>query len=295
MNNKRITKFLAISSLIGIVYCMAVFIYTNSLLKPEIYVPANKITMVGYFILPTYFILGLYHVSLLADALKVLANKEKNTFIHSLYIILIILSGITLLSDISILSDIGNEYMFYNVKDQWLMLYGFTIFHLIMVICGIQSSRKNKDTKIYLLEGIRNDAMFISIYQITFICGLLGIGGIILSMSGLISSIITERYKIVYMLLFSGLSLFPLLSFLVYWIVKNKTKPFSAWFDEMQIFNTAIGALVSIIITLPLIIIFTLVSIHIISLQGSFWLLLIFFIFLVTFSGTVMLKNRISN
>lgn len=292
MKNKNLIKnILAFASILGMSYCFAVFIYTQTSLKATAPV-SETVTGLGYFVLPAMFLAGIYHVLLLFRALKALAGKQKNIFIHSLYIYMIILSGITLLSDVTIISDIGKEYSLLDVSGQWHILYVFTLFHIAVMILGTIFIKNAVGT--HLLEEIKNgnDAMFISMNQIGIMCGVLGIAGVIVSVSGTMENIILETYRAAWMMFLSCLALFPLVLFIIYWAIKYRKKPLAVWLDEKQALDSAIGALVSTLIALFLIVIFMIISIFAVDLPAILWLSIIFFIYLITFSGTILTRNR---
>jgi len=180
------------------------------------------------------------------------------------------------------------------VSEQWLILYGFTVFHLITIIFGTLYIKKDIITGIHLFEEIKsgNDALFLSMHQIDFFCGLLGICGVIFPLSGIMSTAFTERYRESWMILLSGLALTPFILFSIYWIIKNRNRPFTEWLDEKQASDTAIGALAATVIALPLIALFVILSLSVISLSAPFWLSFLFFMILTAFTGTVIMKTR---
>jgi len=88
------------------------------------------------------------------------------------------------------------------------------------------------------------------------------------------------------------IALTPFILFSIYWIIKNRNRPLPEWLDEKQVSDTAIGALVATITALPLIALFIVLSLNVISLPAPFWLSFLFFTILTAFTGTVIMKNR---
>ncbi len=292
MNKQWITNLLAALAILGIVYCIAAFLYMQPRLTPELPALTDTIRNLGNCTIPAYIFIGIYHLILLVSALKTLADKEKSSFSHSIYVALLILSGVTLLSDVSLLSDIGKEYTLWDVSGEWLLLYGFIALHFIVMIYGTYSRIKNRAPEQKLFEAIKNgnDVLFVAMHQIGFVCAFLGLASVIVS---LISDV-AQPYRTALMLLLSGLAVIPLVSFAVYWGIKNRRKPVSVWVDEKQMFDSAIGALIANAITLPLIVLLIAASLIEVTLPPSFWLALIFFINLGVFTATIMLRNRVN-
>lgn len=291
-----VNNILAILSLAGMVYCFAVFFYLQPALVPALAEPTPLMNALGSATWLVYALVGIQHLVLLVHVLNVQLDQEKSSFLYSIYIVAVLGSGLTLLSDITILSDIGKEYRFWDVSQQWFILYGFTLFHLLVVAYGTVFRRTHPSTNQRIFDVIRsgNDTLFLSLNQISLICGVLGICGVVFPISGLMDTVIPERFQTAYMLFLSALALVPVLLFAVYWLVKNRDKPLSTWLDEKQTYDAATGALVSLMVTLPLMGIFTILSVWVARLQAPFWLLLAFFTQLIALSGTVISRNRMT-
>lgn len=293
-NNKPVMNGLAALSLAGMIYCFIVYLYIQAELVPALPEPAEALKNLGGSTLLFILLAGVYHIFLLIHALKVLGDKVK-TFVHSFYVVMIILSGILLGSDITVLSDIGKEYRLFEVNEQWLILYGCTALHIAVIVYGTVLYRKNRSSSKHLFDELRNgnDAMFLSVFQIGFICGLLGIAGVIFPMSGIMDTVFTERYKAAYMLLLAVLALLPAILFISYWAIRNKNKPVSTWFDEKQSFDAAFSAVFTLAATFPLVVILIIASVCIAGLPASFWLFLLIFIQLAVFAGSVTWRSRL--
>lgn len=291
MNKYKTANILAVFSIIGIVYCVFTFLYIQPRLTPETTTLPQLIRTLGNFTLPIYVILGIYHLVLLVSALKLFVDKVKGTFVHSFYVVVLILSGITLCSDITLLSDIGKEYVLWDVSSQWWLLYGFMAVHLVVVVYGTISRIKNHGKGQPLFEAIRagNDTLFVGMNQIGFVCALIGIAGVFSSRI----EAITQPYQTGYMLLLSGLAVAPLVSFFIYWAIRNRSKPVAGWFDEKQVSDSTAAALTALAVMMPLTIAAIITSLFVTTLPASFWLALLFFATLGAFTGRIMLKNKI--
>jgi hypothetical protein len=293
MRTKKIaTRALAALSLAGLLYCFAAYLYIQPRLTPAMPEPTAAIRTVGNFTMPALFLAGLYHILLLARAFRTLAERERNLFPHSLYMVAVVLSGATLLSDLTLLSDIGKEYARWDVKDQWLMLYGFTAFHCIVVACGVLAGGRGARRDAAPREPVcGSDAFFLTMHQIGAACGVLGIAGLFLSLR----DIVPDRFRDPWMLAVSCLALFPLAVYLVYMIVRNGRRPIATWFDEKQTADTAIGALFAIFVVLPLLLAAAAVeAVTDTGLPEPFWPMLAFFCSLAVLSITALARTRMT-
>ena len=106
MKNKTLFSILGIASLVMLAYCLVAYIYLQSTMTPDLPELTEGIKTIGNMTIPALAVVGVYHLVLLFNALKTI----KASFINSFYIVCIVLSGITLLSDLTLLSDIGKEY-----------------------------------------------------------------------------------------------------------------------------------------------------------------------------------------
>ncbi|MCG8515930.1 MAG: hypothetical protein MI740_17530 [Halanaerobiales bacterium] len=291
-NKKLLINVFSIITLLLFAYCLFAYIYIQSQLTVTMPEPTRVVKILGSITIPALLIIGLYHLFLLVHALKILTTKTEKIFSSSVYIVMIVLSGITLLSDIILLSDISKEYLLWDVSLQWLMLYGFTVFHLLVVLAGIISVQKNPVANLKLFKEIDrgSDNLFLAIHYIAFTTGLVGISGIIFAMTGLVVPADFNRH---FMLIAVRLALFPLTLIIVYWVVKMRNKPLREWIDEKQLADTSFGALASLFFTLPLYALICLIDLFTVwSLPVSFWVMLIFLIQLVVFSTVVIIRNR---
>ncbi len=289
MKRKKINNGLFLISLTGFLYNFINYFYLRSVLIPSLQKPTPQMINIGNIIIFSLIWIGIYHLYILFQVLKSLPSSEKIWF-QSGYLVFLILSGITLLSDATLLSEIGKEYLLWNVKGQWIMLFGFTLFHLVVVVIGFYTVQKKPFNSINLFEALKSDQdiWFLTLNQIGAICGLLGFVAFILSLT----IPMPERFRDDLLLIFSTLAAIPWIAFMIFWIYKNRKKTPSQWLDEKQSQDSTVAAFITLIISMPLIIILTFTTgANIIPLSSSFWLALTFFVQLSIFSITVTSRN----
>jgi hypothetical protein len=76
-------------------------------------------------------------------------------------------------------------------------------------------------------------------------------------------------------------------------MVRNRNKPLSAWFDEKQTTDTAVGGLCAMMVVMPVLVILSAVDLRIdLEPPFAFWLMLLFFLCLTLFSFCVLMRSR---
>ena len=242
----------SLTAIVSQVYCLVAYRYLQPLLKMDLAEQTPAMERVELMIIPALMITGLYLLYQLINALKVLPKVKEALLLHSLYIVFLVISGILILSDVALLSDIGKEYPYWDVSEEWSLLYFFGAMHLTAILVSIiyrwkyhtEEGLKNLFAK--AREG--NDILFILLNQIAFICGILGLL-VIMVFQTIIEA---GNYRICVISVLSILSLMPLLLFAVYWILKCRKKNGQRWLDEKQVSDTCFGSMVTLAVGMPI-------------------------------------------
>ena len=286
MKNKTFLTVLGIVSFVMLAYCIYAYIHLQSELTPDLVELSTGIKTIGNMIIPALAVVGIYHLVLLVNALKTI----RGSFWGSLYIVCITLSGILLLSDLTLLSDIGKEYLLFDVTGSWLMIYVFTALHILAIIWGFIYMRKNPaDRKLFEASNDREGRIFLSMHHIGLISGMLGFCGVI---AANVQKAVAERFTDSLMVIMTGLALIPLILFAIYWIVKLVRIPRRSWLDEKQFSDTMFGALFSMVVAVPLYALICVMDLLGIELNIMTWILGVFFIQLGVFSSVILTRNR---
>jgi len=273
-----------LSMVVTFIYILTIiaFVVMQTKLTPEMKTLTPFIESLSIFIVISYAAVGIYHIFLLSIALKGLTGR----LVDSLFLAGVIFSGITLLSDAVQLSEIGKEYLYFNVSEQWYFLYGFALVHLIVMLVGSIKAWKEKD----VLPDIKPDILFISLNQMILISCSVGLAWVIAS---IVKMPVPEKYMPTFFVLIIGLSFAPAVVFIVHWFWKMKKIKVSMWFDEKQISDIASGALTAFLIALPIYLAaFAEEALAINIFPSYIWIMLLFLIQLGIFSGTVMFKTH---
>ena len=286
MTKRNILKAYGLISIIIYALCIGTYFYLRRELVPELTEITPLINIISGFIIITHVIIGIYHLVMLVNGLKNLTGR----FIFSIYISLVIISGITLLSDAAQLSDIGKEYLYFDIASQWNILMGFAFFHLITMIVGTIILWKSKIGEKLFRPAMDNEELFMSIHQIGLITGVLGLAGTIITSTGIL---VPERYTAHFMVFTAGLVMAPSVLFATYWILKLRKKPLNEWLDEMQVKQAATAAIISLALSVPIYILAVISQIlKVMDYGTAFWVLVLAFVQITIYSLTVLIRKR---
>ena len=280
----RLTGLWGVLSILGMAYCLAAYFYLRAQLTPAMPEPAPAIDWIGVLALPALAVVGIFHLILLYRAIQRLAGMAAGRFPHSLYLVAIVVSGLLLATEPVQLSEIGKEYVLFDVSGQWLFLIGSTLFHLAVVTVGFFRMREPAGGAV----DSRSDAFYTTMHQVGILCGGLGMLGVMsYTQWGVL-----ERYRAFLILPLSALALWPWGTILAFLIFRNRGKPLGAWFDEKQTGDMAAGALCAMMTVMPLLVVLSAVDLRAeLEPPLSFWFMQLFFLCLIVFSAAVLIRG----
>jgi hypothetical protein len=289
---KIVINSLGILSFLGLLGSLWIYKTLQPQLIPVNAIPTPEMNSLGNLPVPILFISAIYHVILFLYALQFYRSAPRYLFLHSLFVVGVILSGINLLTDLTILTDIGHEYLYWDVSSYWMYLYVDTVFHLGIVGLGLLVNWKAPELDLKgLFQQIRNgdDLIFRSMHQMGLICAVIGFVGIYWA----VRYDVGESYRAGYVLLAVIFALFPRAFMVAYWGIRNSKKPLREWMDEKQFSDMAFGSLIMTTISMPLIVVAAVLSaLDVIRIPAYAWLMLVFMLMLGSHSLVMVWKNR---
>lgn len=289
MKNKTGNIILFALSLVSMTYNFIVYRYFQRSLVPSLPEPTQEMINLGNFVILALFFIGIYHLYLLIQSLRSLSSQTKLLW-QSMFLVMLILSGITLLTDATLLSENAKEYQLWDISGQWMMLFGLSLFHLLTFILGFINLQQSPQPMGKFFETLKKeqDIWFVALNQIGVICGFLGLAAIL----GSLFFPIPDRYRQSLLLIFTLLAVTPWATFTIFWFFKNRGKKPAQWLDEKQILDSAYAAFITLIISMPIIAIAILITgINLITLTTPYWLVLVFSIQLSVFSFTFLKRT----
>jgi len=273
-------KILTILALILTIMVIGTFLYMQPRLVPQLEQLTPMLEGMSIFIVIAYFIMGIFHLVILKTALEWLSGR----LLDSLFLTGVVFSGITLISDAVQLSEIGKEYLYWDVSMQWYFLYGFALVHLIVAVFAFIKVFNKKERPV-----ITGDALFYSLNQMLLIACSTGLAGIIISSIWMPVAI---EFMATFIILAIGLSFAPVVLFILYWLWKKRMQSFSDWFDEKQLSDIARSALISFLFSLPVYFTaFTTEAMNSRIFPSYVWIMIIFFFQTALFSVSVLART----
>jgi hypothetical protein len=242
----------------------------------------EEIYMVGNILIPAVMIIGIYHLMILFRGI----TKIDNQWEGALFIALVILSGLSILLEAAQLSDVGKEYAVRDLSGDWVFMYLTLLINFIVCLWGTVRIIISKK-----IERPSVDIMYMVATKIGLICGIVGLVSVIFSYSGIM---VSERYMNT-LLIFMGIwTLMPLGFFIGYFILKTWKVEVTKWFDEKQLLDSSIAALIALgtSVVLYFFVIFVTVSEIVINLSIAGWIFTVLFFQLTVFSGIITFRNK---
>jgi hypothetical protein len=283
---------LGILSVFGLSFCFRVYQILQAELVPEKPVPSDEMNLLGGFTVLILFFVAIYHLILFMYALQKYAEDPEPLFMHSAYVVALILSGINIFTDYTILTDISHEYPYWDVSAYWMYLYICNAVHLAVVAFGLVKTWHTPPIRLAaLFEQIRSgdDKLYRSMHQIGLMSAVIGLIGLVWAL--LVD--LTEPYKTMWLFVVMIFALVPVGFMVVYWGIRNRKKPVRKWMDEKQFSDMAFGALSMSAFMLPLLVVFAVVSyLNVFLLNATAWLLFSFFFMLLIYFAVMVIKNN---
>jgi hypothetical protein len=199
-----------------------------------------------------------------------------------------ILSGLMLLADIALLSDIGTQYtMSLETQGEWIILfisYGLHVVSLVLIVMTVFSNLQRE--KGPAERVLKDEVLFLSLHSTGVICGMLGLMGVITGLFSGFSLWIMEGLIVT----LSGLILSPYLVILFIWLFRCFLGNLGPSLDEKQSQDLARAGMFSMIISLPMMVGFFGLQVSSFSQEAwsVLWMPLLIFLVLTIFSGLVL-------
>ena len=234
-----------------------------------------------------------FHLAILFHTLFFIPRMEKNFFWGAFYFSLLILSGILLVSDGALLSDIGKEYIQWEVTQEWNMLYAFSSLQLMTMMVGwilLASSKEKVPFAIFPKAEKFDETIYIITAQVGLICGILGL----FMLPSPYYFEVLERYRSNYIMILSLLALVPFISSIIYWLLRNRGKHLQQLMDEKQFQDISLGTVFAILIlTILLFLGMILSNIGVIDLNNPIFGFLAIDSIIIAISSTVLIRTRL--
>jgi hypothetical protein len=214
--------------------------------------------------------------------------QKKTSTLVILAIVTGIISGLMVLSDITLLSDIGKEYaQGWQTRGEWKILFNSYGLHILSLVLAMVSIIKNlRDDKKPAEQVMKDEVLFLSLHTTGLICGGLGLLGVVAGLFSDLSLWMMERIVVVMGLIV----LSPYLVILGIWIFRRNLGGVTPGLDEKQFQDLATAGLWTLIFTLPLMLLFFGLQLSSLAKESwsALWLPLLVFSALISFSSLTL-------
>ncbi len=237
-------------------------------------------------------VLGLFHLWGITGLILQFRYLKSASILRAIAFVIGILSLFFLAVDVAMLGDIGKEYpLHFDVSGEWRIVFiGHSVHGLFAALLGVQSAlgltkfSKNKKTE----AAMKDEVVFLTVQQVGVISALLGLACLlVLTRAG-----IPQIYLGGLLFLSCIVVLIPYGLAATFWFfTKRKEKP-ADWYDEKQFSDLSLGALIALIVTVLLTIIFyALASFKVMEVTMALWFPFYLLLTLLIFSGSILRRN----
>ena len=238
-------------------------------------------------------IIAFYQLTSVIALLVHLITQRKTSRLVVTAITIGIISGLMVLGDITLLSDIGNEYEAgMQTRGEWMILFTSYGLHLLSLGTGVVALVGNlKGDAQPPEQPIKDEVLFLSLHTTGVICGILGLMGVV---AGIFSRLDPWMLQMVVGMT-SLLIIAPYLVILAIWIFRRFWGLPSPDLDEKQYQDLARAGLTTLLALLPVLAIYYRVQI---TQEGGIfavlWFPLTLFMVLSLFSSMALRAYRYS-
>ncbi len=203
-----------------------------------------------------------------------------------------IISGLMILGDITLLSDIGSEYEAgLQTRGEWWILFSSYGLHLVSLVLGLLALFRNLHQDPGSREQVvKDEVLFLSLISTGIISGWLGLLGVFGALAADISLWMMERIAP----MLSLIILSPFLVLLVIWLLRGVLSGVKPSLDEKQLQDLSTASLWTLVISLPAMIVFFGLQRSPLARESweALWLPLLLFLSMTSFSSFTMRHFR---
>jgi hypothetical protein len=292
LKNLRVTSIgLGVIAASSLVYNLILFAY----LYPKVLhfeILDGQMEILGLLSGLSLVLIGIFHLVTVITLLAQIIFQRSAGILKILTIVIGIISGLLLLSDLSMLQDISKQYVQgWNSASEWTILFINHGLHVLFTILAFVTlatriGRENHPEE----SAVKDDVLFIATHTTGLLCGMIGLIAILVALVTRLRLSIFEILSVT----IGVLVLLPYLFALSVWLFMKRKEKITDWLDEKQFLDISRASLLTILITLP---IMTLISVlqRIIgfgNVLDFIWFPLFIFLTMVSFSSVTLYLSR---
>jgi hypothetical protein len=233
-------------------------------------------------------ILALFQLISMITLLAYLLKQKRTSALLIFAIVTGIISGLMIMGDMALLSDIGKEYQLgWQTRGEWIILFiSYGLHILSLVLAMTQIIRSLNEAQAQVEQIMKDEVLFLSLHSTGVICGALGLIAVIAGLISDLSLWMIERLVVV----MGMIILSPYLVLLGIWIFRRKLGDVTPGLDEKQFHDLAVAGMWTMVGEIPLMVIFFSLRFFPVAKESwdALWLPLLVFPTLTTFSSLTL-------
>jgi uncharacterized membrane protein len=236
-------------------------------------------------------VIGFFHlITVMTLVLQVIVSRSAG-FLRILTIVIGIISGLLLLSDLAMLQDIGKQYALgWNTAGEWTILFinhGLHVIFTVLALLALLTKRKGENPPEE--AALKDEVLFNAAHMTGLLCGGIGLVATVIVLVARIP-ILVEILSIPV----GVLILLPYLLMLGIWLFFKRKEKVREWLDEKQFQDIARAGLWTTILLPPcMIAIGVLQLVNGVDSAWSYtWLPFYIFLAMLVFSSTALASAR---
>jgi len=240
-------------SAVALVYNTVIFLYLYPRVTQFVELDPNWESY-GIVAAINIILIAIFHLASVFTLLAHLITAKKTSLLKVLTITLGIISGLMILADIALLSDIGKEFVQgWQTRGEWIILFiSYGLHSLSMALILISLFRNIQAETEPADNVIKDEVLFLSLHSTGVICGWLGLVGVLAGIMTKLPAWMMER--IIPML--GGVILSPYLVILFIWSIRRYLAGVKPDLDEKQFQDLSRAGLCSLLFSVPIMILY---------------------------------------
>ena len=246
----------------------------------------------GVVVAISFFTISLFQLCSVGTLLGHMIVQKKTSTVVVLAIVTGIISGIMILADMTLLSDIGKEYVQgWQTRGEWIILFiSYGLHYVSLGLAMISIIRNLRHDAVPAEQVMKDEVLFLSLHTTGLICGGLGVFGVLVGLTSDLSLWMMERLVPILGLII----LSPYLTILGIWLFRRRLGSGTPGLDEKQFQDLASAGLWTLILTFPLMLLFFALQLSSIEKEAwpVLWLPFLLFPALTVFSSLTLRSFR---
>jgi hypothetical protein len=230
----------------GMIYNLTLFTY----LRPRVLnfeALSEQTILLGDLTALSLILIGVFHLCTVITLLLQITVQKSASTLKVIVGVIGIISGLLLLSDLALLSDIGKEYVEgWDTSSEWTILFINHSLHTLFALLAFPALMVKGKGQIEEIAA-KDDVIFAAAHTTGLLCGGIGLVVVILALAAPLPTWLLATLSIPIGLLI----ILPSLLAVGVWLFMKRREKVNEWFDEKQLQDISRASLWTLALTLP--------------------------------------------